>query len=139
MDRVQATVEFPEPGRVAGNASCNRFFGSVEATEQMIKIGSLGSTKMACAEAVNNQEIQARRAARHLRRQLRYRSGPSVRSRSGHSTSTTRACVTTPDDPRGIHFPPIAPRITGDTAVWVGETERAAFDNEPTVTAHARW
>lgn len=35
---------------------------------------------------------------------------------------------TTPDDPRGIHFPPIAPRITGDTAVWVGETERAAFD-----------
>jgi len=83
VDRVHATLEFPEPGRVAGNASCNRFFGSVEATEQMIKIGSLGSTKMACAEAVNNQEIQARRAARHLRRQLRYRSGPSVRSRSG--------------------------------------------------------
>jgi heat shock protein HslJ len=58
VDRVQATLEFPEPGRVAGNASCNRFVGSVEITGQMIKIGSLGSTKMACAEAVNIQEMK---------------------------------------------------------------------------------
>ena len=28
MDYVRATLEFPEPGRVAGNGSCNRFFGS---------------------------------------------------------------------------------------------------------------
>lgn len=35
---------------------------------------------------------------------------------------------TTPDDQRGIHFPPIAPSVAGDTVAWVGETERAAFD-----------
>ena len=34
----------------------------------------------------------------------------------------------TPDDQRGIHFPTIAPTVAGDTAAWVGETERAVFD-----------
>ena len=35
---------------------------------------------------------------------------------------------TTPDDQRGIQFPPTAPRVSGDTTAWSGETERAAFD-----------
>lgn len=34
----------------------------------------------------------------------------------------------TPDDTSGIRFPPIAPRPAGDTLVWTGATERAAFD-----------
>ena len=62
VDRVQATLDFTEPGRVVGNASCNRFFGSVEIAGTTIKIGSLGATKMACAEAVNNQEMKYMKA-----------------------------------------------------------------------------
>lgn len=34
----------------------------------------------------------------------------------------------TPDDTSGMRFPPIAPIAAGDTMVWTGATERAAFD-----------
>jgi uncharacterized membrane protein len=34
----------------------------------------------------------------------------------------------TPDDTSGIRFPPLVPTSSGDTVVWVGETERAAID-----------
>ncbi|MGH9203376.1 MAG: META domain-containing protein, partial [Vicinamibacterales bacterium] len=68
VDRVQATLEFPEPGRVVGNATCNRFFGNVEITGTMIRIGSLGATRMACAEAVNNQETKYLKALENVER-----------------------------------------------------------------------
>jgi len=56
LDRVEATLEFPDTGKVAGSGSCNRFFGSVDISGESIKFGSLGSTRKACAEAVMNQE-----------------------------------------------------------------------------------
>lgn len=56
LDRVQATLEFPEPGKAAGNGSCNRFFGTVEVSGESITFGRLGSTRMACVEAVAMQE-----------------------------------------------------------------------------------
>jgi heat shock protein HslJ len=56
IDRVQATLIFPEPGKVAGKASCNRFFGTVHIQGDQIKFGPLGSTRMACPEAVMKQE-----------------------------------------------------------------------------------
>ena len=66
LDRVQATLAFPQPGKVAGSASCNRFFGPVQMHGESIKLGPLGSTRMACPEAVMNQEtkyLQALQAA----------------------------------------------------------------------------
>lgn len=69
VDRVQATLDFSDPGRVVGNASCNRFFGSVELSGATIRIGSLGATKMACAEAaINNQEMKYLKALEHAER-----------------------------------------------------------------------
>ena len=56
LDRVEATLAFPETGRAAGNGSCNRFFGSVEISGDSIKFGPLASTRMACAEPVAMQE-----------------------------------------------------------------------------------
>ncbi len=56
VEGSSATLEFPEEGRVAGNASCNRFFGSVEISGDALRFGAMGSTRMACAEAVNRQE-----------------------------------------------------------------------------------
>jgi putative lipoprotein len=55
-DQVQATLQFPDEGKVAGSGSCNRFFGSVQVSGQSITFGALGSTRMACAEAVMAQE-----------------------------------------------------------------------------------
>ena len=54
---VEATLEFPEEGKVSGRGSCNRFFGTVEVSGGTIRFGPLASTKMACIEdAVNEQE-----------------------------------------------------------------------------------
>jgi heat shock protein HslJ len=55
---AEATLEFPETGRVAGRGSCNRFFGPVTITGPAITFGQLGSTMMACAEPVGAQEAK---------------------------------------------------------------------------------
>ena len=55
LDRAP-TLEFPDSGRVAGNASCNRYFGSVRVDGDSIHFSAMGSTKMACAEDINAQE-----------------------------------------------------------------------------------
>ena len=55
-DGMEATLEFPEAGRVAGRAFCNRFFGSVTISGSSISFGQLGATRMACADAVNEQQ-----------------------------------------------------------------------------------
>jgi heat shock protein HslJ len=58
IDSSQATLAFPESGRVAGNGSCNRFMGPVTITGNVLKIGPLAGTRMACAEAISNQEAK---------------------------------------------------------------------------------
>lgn len=58
MDSVQATLAFRDAGKVSGSGSCNRFFGPAEIEGNVIKLGPLGSTRMACAEAVINQEAR---------------------------------------------------------------------------------
>jgi heat shock protein HslJ len=56
LGSVDATLEFPEAGKVAGSGSCNRFSGSVETSGETIRVGNLASTRMACVEAVMSQE-----------------------------------------------------------------------------------
>ncbi len=56
IDNVQATLAFPEAGKVVGNGSCNRFFGPAQISADSVKLGPLASSRMACPEAVMNQE-----------------------------------------------------------------------------------
>lgn len=57
LDRVSATLAFPEANRVAGHASCNRFFGTVAVDQnQHIRFSQIGATRMACPSAVGEQE-----------------------------------------------------------------------------------
>lgn len=58
LDRVQATLEFTDRGRIAGNASCNRFFGTAEVGDGSISFGPLGATRMSCTEAIMKQETR---------------------------------------------------------------------------------
>jgi heat shock protein HslJ len=62
IDEATATLEFPESGKVAGNGSCNRFFGTVSIDGNAMAIRPLGTTRMACAEAVAMQEVNYMRA-----------------------------------------------------------------------------
>jgi heat shock protein HslJ len=56
LDRVQSTLVFGEPGRVAGNGGCNRYFGPVMVASDRISIGPLAATKRACPPAVMDQD-----------------------------------------------------------------------------------
>jgi heat shock protein HslJ len=74
LDNVQATIAFPEPGRVAGVGSCNRFngpctLGTIAVTGgegssrdsavtggATFSVGPLATTRKACVPAVGEQE-----------------------------------------------------------------------------------
>jgi heat shock protein HslJ len=56
LDRVQATLAFPEAGRAAGSGSCNRFTGSVEIGNGEIRFGQFATTRRACVPAVMDQK-----------------------------------------------------------------------------------
>jgi putative lipoprotein len=62
IEEASATLEFPEPGKVEGSGSCNRFFGTVSIHRNAMSISPLGTTRMACAEAVAMQEVNYIRA-----------------------------------------------------------------------------
>ncbi|MBB93082.1 MAG: META domain-containing protein [Rhodobacteraceae bacterium] len=44
------TMTFPEPGRIAGKATCNTYAGPMEATFPDFQTGMLMTTRMACPE-----------------------------------------------------------------------------------------
>jgi heat shock protein HslJ len=62
LDQIQATLTFLEAGKVGGNGSCNRFFGTADIHGENIKFGPLGATRMACPEPVMSQETRYLRA-----------------------------------------------------------------------------
>lgn len=57
MASSKAALYFWEEGRIAGNGSCNRFFGSATmAPDHSITFGPIGTTKMACPGGAMAQE-----------------------------------------------------------------------------------
>ena len=50
------TLSFADPGRISGNASCNRFGGAADLGDGTIKVGPLQTTRMACPAEVDAQE-----------------------------------------------------------------------------------
>ena len=68
VEEASATLEFPEPGKVAGSGSCNRFFGTVSIDGSAMSIHPLGTTRMACTEAVAMQEVNYIRALQSAER-----------------------------------------------------------------------
>ncbi len=49
-------VRFEVDGSINGHAGCNSFFGSLETTDDGVKVGQLGSTRMACPEPIMDRE-----------------------------------------------------------------------------------
>ena len=56
VDNSQATLQFMSDGRLAGNATCNRMFGSYVSPAPNLSIKPGGTTRMACPDALTNQE-----------------------------------------------------------------------------------
>jgi putative lipoprotein len=55
---AEGTLDFPDAGRVAGRAFCNRFSGKVETSGSSIRFGPLAVTKMACGQSANEREAR---------------------------------------------------------------------------------
>ena len=47
---ARATMAFPEPGKVAGKAPCNSYFGAMTAPYPWFDASKIASTRMACPE-----------------------------------------------------------------------------------------
>ena len=56
MDYLQTTLQVSGDGAVSGFGGCNRYFGEAEIDGDKIRFGALGSTPMACPEAIMDQE-----------------------------------------------------------------------------------
>ncbi len=56
IDTSKATILFTEEGRVAGNASCNRFIGGYQLTGEGLSFAQMGNTMMACEDDLSLQE-----------------------------------------------------------------------------------
>jgi heat shock protein HslJ len=51
------TASFSTEERVSGSAGCNSYFGRARVESGRLSVGSLGSTLMACADGVMQQEM----------------------------------------------------------------------------------
>jgi heat shock protein HslJ len=55
-DEQRAFVHFQPDGKISGFAGCNRFFGTFVATDNTLEVGVLGTTRMACPDAIMRRE-----------------------------------------------------------------------------------
>ena len=58
LDEAEITLAFVEDGQVEGTGGCNRFSGAYQRRGDTLSLGPLASTRMACPEAVMDQEIR---------------------------------------------------------------------------------
>lgn len=56
IDFLQTTLAFTPDGKVSGTGGCNRYSGTYELSGDILSIGPLAVTQMACPEAISNQE-----------------------------------------------------------------------------------
>jgi putative lipoprotein len=56
IDTAQSTLVFASGGKVTGSGGCNRLFGTAEISGDRIRFAGIGTTRMACAPALMDQE-----------------------------------------------------------------------------------
>ena len=72
LDRAPSTIVFDAGQKIAGRAGCNRYFGRFEQSGDAVTIKPTGSTRMACAPDVMDQEgkfLSALEAVKTARRE----------------------------------------------------------------------
>ena len=52
-----ATLNLAEPGRISGQAPCNRYFGPLSRDGNSFKVGALAATEMACLHMQGEAEF----------------------------------------------------------------------------------
>ena len=54
-----ATLNLGEPGKISGQAPCNRYFGPLSRDGATFKVGPLAATRMACLHMIGEAEFFA--------------------------------------------------------------------------------
>jgi heat shock protein HslJ len=68
IDSSVPTITFEADGRVHGQGGCNRYFGAAMVAGEQVSFGPVGSTRMACAPALMEQEARFFRALKSAER-----------------------------------------------------------------------
>jgi heat shock protein HslJ len=68
IDSSASTITFEADGRVHGGGGCNRYFGAATIAGEQVSFGPIGSTRMACAPALMDQEARFFRALESAQR-----------------------------------------------------------------------
>ncbi|MGO1118429.1 META domain-containing protein [Rhodovibrionaceae bacterium A322] len=58
VDASRSSIEFQPDGKVNGRGGCNSYFGTYEIDQGILSFGPLGATRMACAPALDDQEMR---------------------------------------------------------------------------------
>ena len=56
IDNAQSKIEIAAGGKVTGSGGCNRLFGMATIAGDALTFGGIGTTRMACAPALMDQE-----------------------------------------------------------------------------------
>ena len=86
-DGFAVTLEFPEPGRVAGRAACNRYSGPIAEVDGRLEIGPLATTRMACPPPESELETRFLRALEQAERLSRDNSALVLHAAGGMAPS----------------------------------------------------
>lgn len=68
LGNSKPTLAFDAEGRVSGNGSCNRYFGSFRLTGETLTIAETGTTRMMCDQPLMEQERRLLKAFESVRR-----------------------------------------------------------------------
>lgn len=56
IDNSRVTLSFSGDDKIAGSGGCNKYFGAYREADKALTVSGVGSTKMACAPALMDQE-----------------------------------------------------------------------------------
>ena len=68
IDRTRVTLNFGNDGRVSGRATCNNYAGAYAVAGNALRISQLVSTRMACVDALGEQESRFMQALEKVSR-----------------------------------------------------------------------
>jgi heat shock protein HslJ len=55
--KINSTLTVDAQGQATGRLACNNFFGRLELKNNILKVDQMGSTRMRCAEVINQVEM----------------------------------------------------------------------------------
>ncbi|MEQ8207096.1 MAG: META domain-containing protein [Woeseia sp.] len=68
IDSSHITMQMSPEGRASGSTGCNRYFGTLTVGQTSFEVSGAGSTRMACAPAIMQQETRFLQALQDVRR-----------------------------------------------------------------------